>query len=689
MEIRPFRVSANESSPLGFFRYESSRSQSPIAMCGIAGSLQLDRSRPNIDNLNRMCNALHHRGPDARAVSVSGPVGFAHARLSIIDLVSGAQPMRSSDGRFWITFNGEIFNYLEVRKELVRKGHTFQTQSDTEVILNAYAEYGEDCVTHFNGDWAFAIWDTREQTLFLSRDRSGVRPLFYLFSKERFLFASEVKALFACPDVNRELDPCGIDETFTFWAPIPPRTVFKDVSQLPPAHSLSIRGSQVRVYRYWSAPYQYTDSSTSQNEDALCDELLGLLEDATRIRLRSDVPVGAYLSGGIDSTITTALIGKIAGNQLRSFSIAFEDAQYDESQFQQEASSFLETRHSTISCSSADIANAFPQVIEHTEQPIVRTAPVPMYLLASLVRKSNFKVVLTGEGADEAFGGYDIFKEAKIRRFWARDLDSLYRPLLLKRLYPYLQNFQKQSSASLKQFFSISATELDDPLFSHLPRWQLTAKLKLLFSNDFRASIGDYDAFGKLRESLPHDFGTWSHFAQAAYLEAHYFLPGYLLSSQGDRMAMAHSVEGRYPFLDHRVLEFAAKLPPALKLKVLNEKYLLKRACKDLVPPSILKRRKQPYRAPDSQCFFQPPTPSYVADLLSSDAVARNGVFDPKAVSTLVRKLGSVAARGVKDDMALVGVLSTQLISEQFCTHRSSSIPCMLPILNATSAVSL
>lgn len=658
-------------------------------MCGIAGSLQLDNSRPNIDNLNRMCNALHHRGPDARAVSVSGPAGFAHTRLSIIDLASGAQPMSIHDGRFWITFNGEIFNYLELREELVRKGHIFETRSDTEVILAAYAEYGEDCVKHFNGDWAFAIWDSREQRLFLSRDRSGVRPLFYVLSKGRFLFASEIKALFACPDVNREFDPRGIDETFTFWAPLPPRTVFKDVSQLPPAHSLSIRGTDIRVYRYWSAPYQQTDLSASQNEDALCDKLLDLLEDATRIRLRSDVPVGAYLSGGLDSTITTALIRKIAGNQLRSFSIAFEDAQYDESHFQQEASSFLETRHSTISCSSADIANAFPQVVQHAEQPIVRTAPVPMYLLAGLVRKNNFKVVLTGEGADEAFGGYDIFKEAKIRRFWARDLDSLYRPLLLKRLYPYLQNFQKQSSASLKQFFSISPAELNDPLFSHLPRWQLTAKLKLLFSDEFGSSIGRYDSLGRLRESLPYDFGSWSHFAQAEYLEAHYFLPGYLLSSQGDRMAMAHSVEGRYPFLDHRILEFAAKLPPALKLKVLNEKYLLKRACKGLVPPSIAKRRKQPYRAPDSECFFRSPAPSYIADLLSSEAIARNGIFDPGAVSTLVRKLGPATARGVKDDMALVGVLSTQLVAEQFCTNRSTSIPCLLPTLNATSAVSL
>ena len=635
-------------------------------MCGISGLLRTDGGQADRNRLDRMIATLHHRGPDASGIHVSGVVGLAHARLSIIDLQGGAQPMSTADGRFWITFNGEIFNYIELREELLSKGHCFVTRSDTEVILNAYREYGEDCVNHFNGQWAFAIWDTTEQKLFLSRDRAGVRPLFYTQTRDSFLFASEIKALLACPDVPREIDPCAMDQIFTFWLPIPPRTPFKNIFQLPPAHSLTVQGSDVRVKQYWSVSYVRDGGSYNGNEGKIAEDLLNLLQDATRIRLRSDVPVGAYLSGGIDSTLTTALVRRLAGDRLRSFSIAFDDSEFDESPYQEEASSFLGTQHSKVCCSHADIAQVFPEVIRHAEQPLVRTAPVPMFLLSQLVHESGFKVVLTGEGADEVLGGYDIFKEAKIRRFWASNLDSKWRPLLLKRLYPYLQDFQRQSAANLRHFFRVTAEDLASPLFSHLPRWELTARLKLLFSADFRAQIGNSDAMGEVEAALPPDFSSWPHFVQGEYLEAKYFLPGYLLSSQGDRMAMAHSVEGRYPFLDYRVVEFAAKLPVNLKMKVLNEKYLLKQACKELVPDSILRRRKQPYRAPDGRCFFDDSAPAYVSEMLSPCAIKKNGVFDAQAVSALVNKFRAGKASSVKDDMALIGVLSTQLLATQF-----------------------
>jgi len=635
-------------------------------MCGISGILKHGGGQADPDQLRKMIATVNHRGPDANGIHVSGPAGLAHARLSIIDLKSGAQPMASVDGSLWITFNGEIFNYIELTEELLAKGHRFATRSDTEVILNAYREFGEDCVNHFNGQWSFAIWDSKEAKLFLSRDRSGVRPLFYTRTKDSFLFASEIKALFACPEVSREVDPRGMDQIFTFWVTLPPRTVFKSILQLPPGHSLTVRGGQVLVQRYWEAPYRQNGDQQKGTERELADELLRLLEDATRIRLRSDVPVGAYLSGGLDSTLTTALVRKIAGNRLRSFSITFADAEFDESSYQQEASAFLGTEHSNISCTRADIAQMFPQVIRHTEQPVLRTAPVPMFLLSQLVQQSGFKVVLTGEGADEALGGYDIFKEAKIRRFWANNLDSKWRPLLLKRLYPYLQDFRKQSASNLKHFFRVDAGDIASPFFSHLPRWELTARLKGLFSADFQAEIGKYDAISELAETLPPDFGSWPHFTQGEYLESTYFLSGYLLSSQGDRMAMAHSVEGRYPFLDYRVLAFAAKLPVNLKMKVLNEKYLLKRACEGVVPPSIVRRRKQPYRAPDSRCFFDAGAPEYVRELLAPCAIAEQGIFDAQAVSGLVGKFSAGRASSVKDDMALVGVLSTQLLATQF-----------------------
>ena len=635
-------------------------------MCGISGIVKFDGGQADPRQLGRMIATLGHRGPDATGVHISGAVGLAHARLSIIDLQCGAQPMSTARDRLWITFNGEIFNYIELREELLGKGHTFATQSDTEVILRSYLEYGEGCVNHFNGEWAFAIWDAAEQKLFLSRDRSGVRPLFYTQTTDSFLFASEIKALLACPDVPHQIDPQGMEQVFTFWVTIPPRTVFRNVFQLPPGHSLTIKDKHIQLRQYWSVSYQGNGHQRKINENQLAEELLQLLQDATRIRLRSDVPVGAYLSGGLDSTLTTALVRKIAGTRLRSFSITFDDADFDESSYQQEASSFLGTQHSNVACSHADIARVFPDVIRHTEQPIVRTAPVPMFLLSRLVHDSGFKVVLTGEGADEVLGGYDIFKEAKIRRFWGRNLESKWRPLLLKRLYPYLQDFQRQSAAGLRHFFRVTAEDLASPFFSHLPRWELTGRLKLLFSAGFRDAIGTYDAVSELGQTLPPDFSSWQHFTQAEYLETKYFLTGYLLSSQGDRMAMAHSVEGRYPFLDYRVLEFAAKLPPDVKMKVLNEKYLLKRACEGVVPASILARRKQPYRAPDGRCFFEAPAPAYVQELLSPCAINKNGIFDAAAVGTLVGKFKAGKAISVKDDMALVGVLSTQLLVHEF-----------------------
>jgi asparagine synthase (glutamine-hydrolysing) len=656
-------------------------------MCGISGILRLDGDRVEPDQLGRMIATLRHRGPDASGVHIAGPAGLAHARLSIIDLQGGAQPMSTTDGRLWITFNGEIFNYIELREELFSKGHRFATRSDTEVILNAYREYGEECVHHFNGQWAFAIWDTKERKLFLSRDRFGVRPLFYTRTPDSFLFASEIKALLTCPEVPAEIDLQSLDQIFTFWVTLPPRTAFKNIFQLPSGCSLTVKDGDVKVRQYWSLSYAKAGESYDADEQPLAEELLHLLEDATRIRLRSDVAVGAYLSGGIDSTVTTALVRKIANDRLRSFSITFEDAEFDEQSYQDEASAFLGTQHSNVRCSGSDIARIFPDVIWHTEQPIIRTAPAPMFVLSKLVRENGFKVVLTGEGADEVLGGYDIFKEAKIRRFWGRNLKSRWRPLLLRRLYPYMENIQRQPAAYLKHFFRVTDQDLASPFFSHLPRWEVTAKLKMLFAADVREAIKNYDGVSEIEQTLPSAYRSWSSFGQAEYLEAKYLLPGYILSSQGDRMAMAHSVEGRYPFLDHRVVEFAAKLPPTLKMKVLDQKHLLKRAVGGLIPESIVRRPKQPYRAPDGKCFFGANAEDYVEELLSPESVRQNGIFDGQAVAILASKFNSGRTTSVKDNMAMVGVLSTQLLVQQFINRRIEGLePCTHLTSNVKSA---
>jgi len=307
-------------------------------------------------------------------------------------------------------------------------------------------------------------------------------------------------------------------------------------------------------------------------------------------------------------------------------------------------------------------------VIRHSEQPILRTAPAPMLLLSKLVRNSGFKVVLTGEGADEILGGYDIFKETKIRQFWGKDLASQRRPLLLKRLYPYMDGIQRQSPAYLKSFFHVTAEDLASPYFSHLPRWELTAKLKTFFSDDVRAETQHVNSLSCLESALPLSYSTWTAFNRAEYLEARYLLPGYILSSQGDRMAMANAVEGRYPFLDYRVVEFAAKLPTHLKMKVLNQKYILKQACGSLIPQSIKNRFKQPYRAPDGKSFFA--SASYLDEMLCPTRIGQEGIFDSRSTSALIAKFKSGRATSVRDNMALVGILSTQILLQQF-VHQS------------------
>lgn len=653
-------------------------------MCGIAGIQRFDGQPVRRDTLGSMVATLDHRGPDANGVKLSGSVGLGHTRLSIIDISGGVQPMefKSKDAENLITFNGEIFNYIELREELIGCGRRFATTSDTEVVLQAYAEWGEDCVKHFNGQWAFAIWDARRRKLFLSRDRLGMRPLFYTISGQTFLFASEVKAIFTHPGVSKAIDPVGLDQLFTFWSAQPPRTIFAGINLLPPGHSLTVEDGKLTVSQYWDVDFSETLEHVPACE--LEEQLLDLLTDATRLRLRSDVPVGAYLSGGLDSSITAALAKDLNREQLSTFSVEFENPEFDESIFQHEVVRRLKTEHHTVRCSHDAIGRIFPQVIRHTETPVLRTAPAPLFLLSKLVHEAGIKVVLTGEGADEAFGGYDIFKEAKLRRFWSRQPDSKIRPLLLKRLYPYMKNIQSQPPAYLRAFFGVKPETVGHPFFSHLPRFQLTSKLKAFFTPDVLAATFDHDPLSDAEDRLPDAFHGWDAFEKSQYLETRGLMPGYILSSQGDRMTMANSIEGRFPFLDHRLVEFGAKLPPRLKMAGLDEKHILKNATKHLVPDSIRQRAKQPYRAPDANSFFDTDSGmarfEYVDALLSPAAIADAGLFDPDVVGKLIDKTRSGAAIGTKDNMALVGVLSAQLVVEQFIKGRPVDVPGAIPV---------
>ncbi len=642
-------------------------------MCGIAGIINFTSHEDKERLLRDMVGLLGHRGPDAAGMLLGGATGLAQARLSIIDLEGGDQPMCNEDRTVWVVFNGEIFNYPELRSRLISKGHKFSTTSDTEVLVHLYEDLGPDLVSELNGQFAFAIWDASRQRVCLGRDRMGIRPLFYTVQGGRLAFASEIKALFADPSLHRRLDLQTLSDVFTCWSPEGETTPFEGVSQLPPAHVATFDQSGLSKHAYWQVPFLEPGLALAESDRILEDwvgEFTELLTDAARIRLRADVPVGAYLSGGIDSTFISSLVCTNFNNELRTFSVCFSDATFDETPYQQQALSRLGIRHESICCTANDIGEIFPDVVWHTETPILRTAPAPLQMLSGLVRDNGFKVVLTGEGADEMFAGYNIFKEDRIRRFWARNPESQIRPGLLKRLYPYIFNQENERAAHFtKVFFKRGLTDTNNPVYSHLLRWSNTSQLSSFFSEQVSQCSSGLDAFvGRIAGQLPQGFMDLSSLSRAQYLEISLFLSNYLLSSQGDRMAMANSVEGRYPFLDHRVVEFAARVPPRYRLNGLKEKFILKKAAKGLLPDELITRAKQPYRAPISSCFFGDGAPDYVDELLSEEAIRKSGTFDPGKVSRLVDKCRKQQANltSERENMAVVGILSTQLLDHQF-----------------------
>ena len=630
-------------------------------MCGIAGIARREPRGVDVTTLGRMAAAIRHRGPDGYGFLTGPHVGFAHVRLSIVDLAGGAQPIASEDGRVVVTYNGEVYDYRELTAELQARGHEFSTASDTEVLVHGWEEWGPGLFGRLNGQFAFALHDRATGEVILVRDRFGVRPLFYAMRGGDLLFASEAKALFASGEVEPAPDVEGLDDVFTFWGPRPPRTPFKDVMQVPPGHYAIWREGRLSV-RPW---YELSYREARVEPATAIHELEVLMRTSVALRLRADVPVGGYLSGGLDSSITCVLAAAASPKEfaLRTFSVAFTDPQFDERAWQDEVAAELGTEHAVTVMRPGEIGSAFPHVVRHAETPLVRSAPVPMYLLARLTRERGIKVVLTGEGADELFLGYDIFKEVSVRLFCGRQPGSASRAALFDRVYEYLPG--TKGGEFWRNFF-LSAGPAGDPLFSHLPRFNLTSRIKDFYGAAMRDSLGRRDAMAELRDALPADFATWSPLNRAAYLEMTTLLSPYLLASQGDRMGMAHAVEARYPFLDHRLFEWTAALPTSSKLLGLKEKEILRRWARGIVPRRVVERGKQPYRAPDAPSFFGEHAPEWVEEIVEPSRVRDLGYFEPQAVEGLMRRARRGQVTGFRENQAIVAVLSTHLWHQSF-----------------------
>ena len=582
-------------------------------MCGIAGYMDL-RGERRIDReiLVRMADTITYRGPDSSGYFVAGNAGFGFRRLSIIDLVSGDQPIYNEDGSIVLICNGEIYNYVDLKQELIEKGHTFATKSDVEVLVHLYEEEGEEFVKRLNGQFAFAIFDKNKNQLVLARDHFGINPLFYTVVDGLFIFASEIKAILAHPAVPREVDLTGLDQVLSFPGLVSPRTLVRGVSSLKSGHRMTVNRAGVKVEEYWDLDYpQAGECAYDKPETYYIDELERLLFRSVKLRLQADVPVGFYLSGGLDSSLIAAAIAKVSNNGgSSSFSIGFTDPDICETKYQHLIARHVNSAHHEIIFDESEVIRRLSDMVFHCECPVKETYNTCSLALSESVRRAGIKVVLTGEGADEWFAGYVGYRFDSIRT-------------RQKNASPVSNGEEKMR----EQVYG------DRNVLYEVNLSSLQAQNTELYSravNEYFAEFNclNHEVVNKQRLAGRHVMH------QRSYLDFKLRLADHLLSDHGDRMALANSVEARYPFLDKDLVEFSKTIPPDLKLRGFTEKYVLKRIAGKLIPKNVVEREKFGFRAPGSP-FLLKQNIEWINDLLSFERIKRQGYFNPTVVEGL------------------------------------------------------
>lgn len=582
-------------------------------MCGLAGVISLRHDRPVPEEIvTAMAATLIHRGPDAEGGFFADGIGFGFRRLSIVDLTSGGQPMFSEDGNVVLICNGEIFNHRELRDRLVAKNHVFRTRSDVEVLVHLYEEEGMGLLDKVNGQFAFALYDQARRQLFLARDHLGILPLYYTSTPDYLVFGSEIKAIVQHPDVSPEVDLTGLDQILSFPGIVSPRTMFRGIHALENGEYLSLHNGAIQRVRYWDLDYPPDGADLGcAAEDYYVDTLHELLSQSVRRRLRADVPVGLYLSGGLDSSLIAALASEEATG-VDSFSIAFPGSPIDESAHQRHMSAVIGSRHHESECDVSYIADHLQEMVFHAECPVKETYNTCSLRLSEMAHAAGIKAVLSGEGADELFGGYAGYRFDHSRR--GRDIP------------------QHGLEAALED--EMSRRLWGDPGIRYERNYHAWRETKAeIYSADLAASLDDFDCANFPLIDKSKLAGRHS-VHQRSYLDMRLRLSDHLLGDHGDRMALAHSVEARYPFLDREVVEFATKMPASLKVNDHGEKYVLKRIARRLVPASIVEREKFGFRAPASPALFRHNT-EWINDLLSSARIKRQGYFNAAVVEHL------------------------------------------------------
>jgi len=598
-------------------------------MCGIAGYIDLwdageareveERSAV----LDRMCRIIRHRGPDDQGVMLKPGIALGMRRLSIIDLAGGHQPISGEDDSVTIVFNGEIYNFLELKPQLEALGHTFSTHSDTEAIVHAYEEFGPDCLQHLRGMFAFAIWDERARRLFIARDRAGKKPLYYTTTpKGTFVFGSELKGLLEHPDVVKELDPEALDAYLTLGYVPDPLSIFRGIHKLPPGHFLTFSDGVVSVKQYWD--FELSNDQSMSETDCL-EELRKLLDESVRLRLISDVPLGAFLSGGIDSSTVVAMMARHMGQPVKTFSIGFHEDSYNELKYARLTAKKFATDHHEFLV-TPDICSIVDELVWHFDEPFADSSAIPTYMVSKLARE-HVTVILSGDGGDELFAGYTRYVVDRKREGFG----LLPRPLREHVMRPLSQHLP-HATWGRNYLHNVSL----DPISRYLDSVSVFTSLnrKALYTPEFSNKLGHANYVSSLFQDLVDKVDSNEPLDRLLYLDSKTYLPGDILTKV-DRMSMAVSLEARAPLLDHKLIEFVTKIPASLKLAGLETKYLLKKAVKDLVPSEILNRPKQGFGVPIQEWINQQ-LRSRLRETLTEPRTRQRGYVDPRYVDVLL-----------------------------------------------------
>lgn len=625
-------------------------------MCGIAGIVSLEGKPVFEQELRNMCSAIAHRGPDDEGFYFQTGVGLGMRRLSIIDLDSGRQPVSNEDGTVWVVFNGEIYNFQELRQQLKGRGHVFSTHGDTETIVHLYEEYGNHCVDHLRGMFAFALWDERHKRLLVARDRLGIKPLYYAEIGGRILFASELKSILQLPEVGRSFNWSAVSHLFSFLSTPPTEAIVDGVHKLEPGHLLTASpGGTPVIERYWELSFE---PDYGKEEDYFVEHVRGLLEESVRLHMVSDVPLGAFLSGGIDSSSIVATAARLTDAPLKTFSIGFSEPDYNELEYARVVAKRFRTEHHELTL-GPDSLDRLEDLAWHLDEPFGDSSAIPTFMVSKLAAQS-VKVVLSGDGGDELFAGYDKYLVEKRERGYT-PLPALIRTVLgtIGRTMP-----DGMRGRNLLRHMSLAGAE------RYLDACTLFRRddMKKLFRPDVFKLLAPYEPWRAKAAYMESGERHWLSNLQG--LDVNNYLPLDILTKV-DRMSMAHSIETRVPLLDHKLVEFAATIPPEMNLRGGTSKYVLKRAMKGILPERIINRPKKGFAVPLGY-WFRGKLGSYVRDLLLGESARRRGFFNAPYIEDLVAQ----HERGRNLDLQLWTLISFELWARVFLDREAGKQAC-------------